>query len=125
MSMAAFRIWRLGVRNLRLHPLRSSLTILGILVGVASVIWLLAIGQGISSAAQRQIESLGADNIIVRSIKPRNETNQAKPRGVVKYGLTRRDFERLQATIPTIERALPVRELKREFRRKDHLVDGR
>jgi putative ABC transport system permease protein len=43
----------------------------------------------------------------------------------VKYGLTRRDFERLQATIPTVERALPVRELKREFRRKDYLVDGR
>jgi putative ABC transport system permease protein len=123
--MAAFRIWRLGVRNLRLHPLRSSLTILGILVGVASVIWLLAIGQGISSAAQRQIESLGADNIIVRSMKPRNENNDSKPRGVVKYGLTRRDFERLQATIPTVERALPVRELKREFRRKDYLVDGR
>ena len=125
MSVATLRAWRLGVRSLWLHPLRSSLTILGILVGVASVIWLLAIGQGISTAAQRQIESLGADNIIVRSIKPRRETVDPKPRGVTKYGLTRRDFERLQATIPTIERALPVRELKREFRRQDHLVDGR
>ncbi len=124
MNFATLRIWQLGVRSLRLHPLRSSLTILGILVGVASVIWLLAIGQGISSAAQRQIESLGADNIIVRSIKPRDESNEEK-KGVVKYGLTRRDFDRLQTTIPTIERALPVREVRREFRRKDHLVDGR
>jgi putative ABC transport system permease protein len=71
MRGGSLRLWRLGVRNLRLHPLRSSLTILGILVGVASVIWLLAIGQGISSAAQRQIESLGADNIIVRVTKRR------------------------------------------------------
>src|SRR5690606_36047178 len=86
---------------------------------------LLAIGQGISSAAQRQIESLGADNIIVRSIKPRSESSESKPRGVVKYGLTRRDFQRLQATVPTIERALSVRELKREFRRLDRMVDGR
>jgi putative ABC transport system permease protein len=124
-NLPTLRTWQLGVRSLRLHPLRSSLTILGILVGVASVIWLLAIGQGISSAAQRQIESLGADNIIVRSIKPRHDTTEAKPRGVNKYGLTRRDFERLQATIPTIERALPVRELKREFRRLDQMVDGR
>jgi putative ABC transport system permease protein len=115
----------LAARSLWLHPLRSSLTILGILVGVASVVWLLAIGQGISNAAQRQIESLGADNIIVRSIKPRRDTIQTQARGVVKYGLTRRDFERLQATIPTIERVLPVRELKREFRRGDRLVDGR
>ncbi len=121
----SLRIWLVGVRSLWLHPLRSSLTVLGILVGVASVIWLLAIGQGISTAAQRQIESLGADNIIVRSIKPRRESVDTKPRGVVKYGLTRRDFERLQETIPTIDRALPVRELKREFRRKDRLVDGR
>ena len=43
---------------------------LGIFIGVASVIWLLAIGEGISHEAQRQIEGLGADNIIIRSIKP-------------------------------------------------------
>jgi len=32
MMGGSLRLWRLGVRNLRLHPLRSSLTILGILV---------------------------------------------------------------------------------------------
>ena len=68
--MTGARVWMLGVRSLRLHPLRSLLTVLGILVGVASVIWLLAIGHGISTAVAQQIEGLGADNIIVRSIKP-------------------------------------------------------
>jgi putative ABC transport system permease protein len=119
------RLWLLGVRNLRLHPLRSLLTILGIFVGVASVIWLLAIGQGISIAVQQQIEGLGADNIIVRSIKPRRDTSAKQTGLIVSYGLTRRDFDRLQETIPTIDRALPVRELKREFRRADHMIDGR
>ncbi len=127
--MRGFRLraWLLGVRSLRLHPLRSLLTILGILVGVASVIWLLAIGQGISTAVQKQIEGLGADNIIVRSIKPRRDSadTQASRGIVVAYGLTRRDLERLEETIPTIDRALPVRELRREFRRADNLVDGR
>ena len=42
-----------------MHPLRSSLTVLGIFIGVSSVIWLLAIGEGISRAAQEQISSLG------------------------------------------------------------------
>jgi putative ABC transport system permease protein len=126
MSAARLRAWRMGVRSLRLHPLRSLLTILGILVGVASVIWLLAIGQGISAAVQEQIEGLGADNIIVRSIKPRRDSNESQNnRGVVAYGLTRRDFERLQETVPTIDHALPVRELRREFRRAGYLVDGR
>jgi putative ABC transport system permease protein len=118
------RTWRLGVKNLLLHPLRSLLTILGIFIGVASVIWLLAIGEGISAAVQKQIEGLGADNIIVRSIKPRRETNDAE-RGPIPYGLTRKDLARLQETIPTIDRALPMRELRREFRYQGRLVDGR
>jgi putative ABC transport system permease protein len=124
-TVLRLRVWRMGVRSLRLHPLRSLLTVLGILVGVASVIWLLAIGQGISSAVQRQIEGLGADNIILRSHKPRHDSADNEPRGIVGYGLTRRDFDRLRETIPTIDRALPVRELRREFRYGTQMVDGR
>ena len=67
--------FQLGLRSLWLHPMRSLLTVLGIFIGVASVIWLLAIGEGISQVAQRQIEGLGADNIIVRSVKPARGTD--------------------------------------------------
>lgn len=120
------RTWSLGVKNLLLHPLRSLLTVLGIFIGVASVIWLLAIGNGISQAAQKQIEGLGAQNIIVRSIKPPNESLADRNSfGPVPYGLTRDDFARLSDTIPTIDHALPVRELRREFRFGDRLLDGR
>src|SRR5579864_356962 len=66
------------LRALFLHPLRSFLTILGVSIGVASVIWLLAIGEGIGQAVQKQIEGLGADNIIVRSIKPPAETTAGR-----------------------------------------------
>ena len=65
-----FRTLKLGAKSLLLHPMRSALTVLGIFIGVASVIWLLAIGEGISLQAQKQIEDLGAENIIVRSIEP-------------------------------------------------------
>jgi putative ABC transport system permease protein len=118
------RTWQLGVKSLLLHPLRSLLTILGIFIGVASVIWLLAIGEGISKKAQEQIEGLGADNIIVRSVKPPNES-LPDSRGPIPYGLTRDDYYRLTETIPTIDRALPIRELRRQFRHNDRLVDGR
>ncbi len=118
------RTWQLGVKNLVLHPLRSLLTVLGIFIGVASVIWLLAIGQGISSAVQKQIEGLGADNIIVRSIKPPNETT-SNARGPVPYGLTREDYDRLSETLPTVTQALPLREIRRRFRFGGRLVDGR
>lgn len=100
------------------------LTVLGIFIGVASVIWLLAIGEGISKKAQEQIEGLGADNIIVRSIKPPNEVI-ANVRGPVPYGLLRKDFNRLIDTIPTIKSALPIRELRRQFRFGEEIIDGR
>ncbi len=57
-----FNVWlrtlQLSVKSLWMHPLRSSLTVLGIFIGVSSVIWLLAIGQGIGRAAQEQIASI-------------------------------------------------------------------
>jgi len=122
--MLWLRTWQLGVKSLLLHPLRSLLTVLGIFIGVASVIWLLAIGEGISNKAQEQIAGLGADNIIVRTVKPPSEVT-AGIRGLVPYGLTRDDYHRLTATIPTIDRALPIRELRRQFRNDAQLIDGR
>ena len=87
-GMFWIRTWLLGLKSLLLHPLRSLLTVLGIFIGVASVIWLVAIGEGISQEAQRQIEGLGADNIIVRSVKPPAEAT-AGFTGPVPYGLKR------------------------------------
>ena len=44
---------QLGVKSLWLHPLRSLLTVLGIFIGVASVIWLLAISKGIGGRGSK------------------------------------------------------------------------
>ena len=64
---------QLSIKSLWLHPLRSLLTVLGIFIGVASVIWLLAISKGIGDEAVRQVESLGADTIMIRTVKPPSE----------------------------------------------------
>src|SRR5262245_31910364 len=98
------RIWRglkLGVRSLLLHKLRSSLTVLGIVFGVAAVIAMLAIGEGSSRDAQDRIRELGATNIILRSVKPSEEaqaTGGRVGRSVLNYGLKYEDFERILAT---------------------------
>ena len=114
-SSAALRLmWRtaqLGVKSLLLHPLRSLLTILGIFIGVASVIWLLAIGEGISAKAQQQIAELGANNIILTTSAPPPQQGAIRRA----YGITRDDFENLMATIPSIARASPMRELQRRL----------
>jgi putative ABC transport system permease protein len=115
------RTLQLAVRSLWMHPLRSSLTVLGIFIGVSSVIWLLALGEGISRAAQDQIASLGALNIIVRTVKPSGE--EATEAG---YGLTRNDYVRLIATVPTISKAIPMRIIpSAEFHNKQRKMEGR
>ena len=122
--MFLLRTLQLGLKSLLVHPMRSLLTVLGIFIGVASVIWLLAIGEGISQEAQRQIEGLGADNIIIRSVKPPTETLAAYS-GPVPYGLKRDDYDLLVQTIPTLKAALPIREILRTFSFDGRNADGR
>ena len=120
------RTWQLGVKSLLLHPLRSLLTVLGIFIGTASVIWLLAIGEGISSKAQEQIAQLGADNIILRSVQPvSNKGSGGRNALAIKpYGLTRDDYGNL-AQIETISRAVRIRETKRECKYRDRTSEAR
>ncbi len=114
------RTFQLAGKSLWMHPLRSSLTVLGIFIGVSSVIWLLAIGEGIGRAAQEQIASLGAQNIMVRTVKPSGDEFQDSG-----YGLTRKDYVRLLATVPTLEKVIPIRITTAEFRNHTRVLEGR
>ncbi len=118
------RTWQLGAKSLLLHPLRSLLTVLGIFIGTASVIWLLAIGEGISRKAQEQIAGLGADNIIVRTVKPPAEKLSTTD-FFLEYGIKREDCRRLKDTIPTIDNMLQIRELRRVARFGPREIDIR
>ena len=124
---AWIRTWQLGIKSLLLHPMRSMLTVLGIFIGVASVIWLMAIGEGISLKAQEQIESLGATNIIIRTKKPANPEMVALGRGrpVPFFGLKREDYDRIIGTIPSIKNHMPVREMRRTFAHGHREFEGR
>jgi len=88
----------LGVKSLRLHALRSVLTSLGIVLGVASVIVMVSIGEGNKQSALRAIQSLGATNIIVRSQRPPESQQVGSQRRsfVAKFGMTITDLQRLE-----------------------------
>jgi len=111
---------RLGIKSLKLHKLRSALTMLGIIFGVCSVIAMLAIGEGASYEAQESIKRLGSNNILVRSLKPPEQNQQQTAGGgrgmQLKYGLTYEDAARLQATIPGVVRVLPMRIIRENVR---------
>ena len=101
---------RLGLKNLWLHKLRSLLTSLGIIIGVAAVVAIAAYGEGAKQAALRDIRQLGASNIIVRSIKPADSDTVADSTSrMVSYGILEKDLRRLDASISGVERVVPLK----------------
>jgi putative ABC transport system permease protein len=105
----------LGVKNLMLHKLRSVLTMLGVVFGVASVIAMLAVGEGASVEALRQIRKLGSNNIIVSSMPPIEQDN-GKHSHLSIYGLLYEDEARARATFPSIRRMAPAKIIRKEGR---------
>jgi putative ABC transport system permease protein len=119
------RTFRLGVKSLLLHKLRSMLTTLGMLFGVSSVVAMLAIGEGASKEAQEQIKRLGSHNIILRSIKPPDDPISNQDTRVSTYGLTNEDYDRLSQTYPWAEDVVPMRILQQEIRFEDQALNPR
>ncbi|MFN6193969.1 MAG: ABC transporter permease [Planctomycetota bacterium] len=109
------RIVRLGLKSLLLHKLRSSLTTAGILFGVASVIAMLAVGEGASKETLQQYRDMGVTNVLVRSKKPeetQQSTNASSMWSVLGYGLLYQEADRVQNLLP---QGVVVR--SREFQR--------
>lgn len=77
------------------NPLRSALTILGVAIGVASVVSLMGIGEGARQAVVNQFKSLGANVIVVKAEDPSAEFEA--------------DFAaQLQVMVPQLQEVTPV-----------------
>jgi putative ABC transport system permease protein len=104
----------IGVETLRIawggiaaNKLRSGLTILGMTIGVASVIVLIAVGNGSSQAVKTQIQSLGTNVLLVQSGAGRGGSGASSSSTV---SLTKKDAEALQepGKAPDVKSASPV-----------------
>src|SRR5947209_8465441 len=84
----------LAIKSLWLHKLRSFLSVLGIIIGTCAVISLMAFGEGSMQDALADIKRQGATNIIVRSVKPPDDSATASKGWVTAYGLVRDDLKR-------------------------------
>ncbi|MCA9172384.1 MAG: ABC transporter permease, partial [Planctomycetales bacterium] len=99
---------------LLLHKLRSFLTILGVVFGVASVVSMLAIGEGLSRNARDQLLRFGPDRLVIRSTQPANST--ASGGDILIYGVTQQDLDRIQRLVPNLASIAGTYEIdKREF----------
>lgn len=112
---------RLALSNLRLRLLRSVLTALGIIFGVAAVIIMSSLGEGKKQQALAQIDRLGARNIIVRSIRPPETQSQNTQRAsfVNRYGLTRDDLAVIRQNFPDAEAIVPLKDVGSQILRNE------
>jgi len=109
------RTAKLGIKSLWMHKLRSTLTTLGIIFGVSSVIAMLAIGEGASRQAQEQIARLGSRNIIIKTVPPPEDQEVGSQNESMRvYGLTYLDAERFRNSLPNVEVVVPSRRLAQQ-----------
>jgi putative ABC transport system permease protein len=116
---------RLGLRSLAAHRLRSALTMLGIVLGVASVIVMLSVGEAARYEALKQLEDLGANTILLRSVKPQEEPDKKTGADLIAYGLKPADLRRIRGTVPTVVAATPMREYRKTIRYRDKKQETR
>lgn len=115
-----------AIRGVLMHKLRSMLTVLGLVFGVASVIVMLAVAEGASQQAQKQIEALGVNNIILRSTKPTETDSEVNFRSFEQnFGLTYKDLRRIQETMTAVVGVTPLREFPQEARYGAESLDVR
>jgi putative ABC transport system permease protein len=127
MSLNRLRhLLRLSLYSLALHWLRSLLTMLSVVLGVASVIVMLAVGEAARYEAVRQIQELGAANILVRSMKAPDDKNLDEDENAFRlFGITPADKTRITETIPTVVSVVPIRQYSKEVRYHERKADCR
>ena len=97
---------RLGFENLRAHKLRSLLTMLGMIFGVAAVVAMLSIGAGAQQEVMAFIEQLGVRNLIVEAREANDYQAMQKVRKL-SAGLNFQDYRVIRANLEGITAATP------------------
>src|SRR5579862_3715330 len=100
------RTFKMAIHALERNVLRSALTTLGIVIGVAAVIAMTEIGQGSNTAVQNTIQNMGANNLLVM---PGTATS-----GGVSFGsgsvitLTPADGDAISRECPAVNGVAPI-----------------
>lgn len=101
----------IAVESIISNKLKSMLTALGIIFGVAAVIAMLAIGKGAKQEIMEQMKMVGVNNILINPIIPEksssSDENSDKQAKKFSRGLSMMDVEAIRQTIPSVKRISP------------------
>ena len=97
--------FKISLRALRVNKMRSALTMLGIIIGVAAVITMIAIGKGTSEKLSKEIATVGSNIIYIRP----GSTTAGGVRGGMgtQMTLTRDDAEAIERECSAVLLAAP------------------
>lgn len=96
--------------SLKHHAFRSLLAMLGVVLGVAAVVGMLAVSEGARRESIERIRQQGVDNIILHSEKPKaNETGGEK---IFFYGIRREDITHFRTVFDNVKKVVPIVELR-------------
>jgi putative ABC transport system permease protein len=101
---------QLGFQNLLVHRLRTLLTMLGMIFGVAAVVSMLSIGAGARQKVMALIEQMGVHNLIVEAKETLEWQAHSKMRKI-SPGLTFQDYRVIRDDVPEIVAATPRKRL--------------
>jgi putative ABC transport system permease protein len=121
--MSFRQLARLAARGLALHKLRSTLSALGIVFGVAAVVAMLAVSHGARRAILAEVGRLGITRISVRAGDLSAEA-VAEARALQSPGLGLRDAEAITAACPAVTEVAPLRERAAELQTLERRSQG-
>ncbi len=113
--MVGLELLRGALDGLRSHRLRSGLTTLGVIFGVAAVVGMASIGEGARREALRQIEVMGASNILIDFARPEEGDERETALNRNPQGLTIRDCDALRELVPGAKVVVPMRTQERKI----------
>jgi len=114
----------MGFDSIRQHKMRSLLTMLGVIFGVAAVIAMMSIAGGAREAALEQIKLLGTNNIRFKKAQLSEEGMQeAEYRGSPGLGLN--DIRLIKKIVPGVEGVTPLKLLETQVYYADQETAGR
>ncbi|WNF34568.1 ABC transporter permease [Aeribacillus composti] len=113
--------FRMAFSSILAHKLRSILTMLGIIIGVGSVILVVAIGQGGEQALKAQIA--GSSNTIEVYYQPSEEELKANPNAMLVDPFTQEDVEALKG-IPEVKQVVASTTSSYQTRYREETIDA-
>jgi ABC-type antimicrobial peptide transport system permease subunit len=113
----------MGLNTLRSNKLRSALTVVGVVIGVITVMLISSIISGIDAAVKKEVESFGTRSVFIAKFDPGLRTGNLTREERLRKPLTEDDAEAMKS-LSAVETAVPILDISNNFFGQKILVTG-